>query len=156
MIIIIIIMMMLPRCNCRLPRFSPWHCSALPWQCPVCLGHKSKEQIAAAKAVKANKPKCRRNKLANVMDATRRGKYSRQGVRCGATASGVVALLRSSFPSLSLSRTIVVLVVAKMKMQMLMHCPIGQTLAAELSPFLSHSFSCVPLGCKCSLFQLFI
>lgn len=100
MIIIIIIMMMLPRCNCRLPRFSPWHCSALPcpalpWQCPVCLGHKSKEQIAAAKAVKANKPKCRRNKLANVMDATRRGKYSRQGVECGATASGVVALLRS-------------------------------------------------------------
>lgn len=71
-------------------------CPALPWQCPVCLGHKSKEQIAAAKAVKANKPKCRRNKLANVMDATRRGKYSRQGVECGATASGVVALLRSS------------------------------------------------------------
>lgn len=65
------------------------------------------------------------------MDATRRGKYSRQGVGCGATASGVVALLRSSFPSLSLSRTIVVLVVAKMKMQMLMHCPIGQTLAAQ-------------------------
>lgn len=45
---------------------------ALP--CPaVCLGHKSKEQIAAAKAVKANKPKCRRNKLANVMDAATQG-----------------------------------------------------------------------------------
>lgn len=135
---------MLPRCNCRLPRFSPY--PALPWHCPVCLGHKSKEQIAAAKAVKANKPKCRRNKLANVMDATRRGKYSRQGVRCGATASGVVALLRSSFPSLSLWRTIVVLVVAKMKMQMLMHCPIGQTLAAESRLTLSLSLLCATRG----------
>lgn len=32
--------------------------------------HKSKEQIAAAKAVKANKPKCRHNKLAGVMRGT--------------------------------------------------------------------------------------
>lgn len=94
--------------------------SALP--CPaVCLGHKSKEQIAAAKAVKANKPKCRRNKLANVMDAATQGELElEQAGKQGVVFSWSCAmfLTLSSFSLLS--------AVAKMWMQMLMHCPIEQ------------------------------
>lgn len=96
-------------------------CPALP--CPaVCFGHKSKEQIAAAKAVKANKPKCRRNKLANVMDAATQGQ-ARHGklrwCRQGVDFSCIVGLCSSLCFFLPFA-------VAKMRMQMLMHCPIGQ------------------------------
>lgn len=45
--------------------------------------HKSKEQIAAAKAVKANKPKCRHNKLAGVMRGTLWQEGGHEGLRGG-------------------------------------------------------------------------
>lgn len=64
---------------------------------PPAPSHKSKEQIAAAKPVKANKPKCRRNKLANVMSATgRRVLHAEGGGGVVLAASEVVLLYTCS------------------------------------------------------------